>query len=143
MRVMLSVLMLCALVATAAASARTSSSRTLSFVAKPRGTTNMIRGKKLPQPGSTVLEYGTLSGAQRGTYALQGILATPLSVGVEISTDTFSLPNGTLVAVGSHRTVDRFTLPIVGGTGAYAGARGTLSVAPGAKATEHLTVTLD
>lgn len=142
MRTIVSLLALCALIAAATASARTDSTRTLTLVAKPSGTTNMIRGKKAPQPGSSFLEYGTLTGTQRGTYALQGVLAAPLSVGVEISTDTFVLPAGTLVAVGSHRTVDRFSLPVVGGTGSYAGARGTVTVAPGAKGTERLTFTL-
>lgn len=143
MRIIVSLLALCALAAAATASARPQSTRTLAFVAKPSGTTNMIRGKKAPQPGSSFLEYGTLVGAQRGTSALQGVLAAPLSVGVEISTDAFVLPGGTLVAVGSHRTVDRFALPVVGGTGAYAGAHGTLAIAPGAKGTERLTLTLD
>ena len=142
MRTMLSLLTICSLVAAAAASAETESPRTLTLVAKASGTTNMIRGKKAPQPGSSFLEYGTLSGAQHGTYAIQGILAAPLSVGVEISTDTFVLPGGTLVAIGSHRTVDRFVLPIVGGTGVYARARGTLAIAPGAKGTERLTFTI-
>ena len=143
MRIIVSLLALCALTAATTASARTNSTGTLTLVAKPSGTTNMVRGKKAPQPGSSFLEYGTLSGAQRGTYAIQGVLAAPLSVGVEISTDTFVLPGGTLVAVGSHRTVDHFQLPVVGGTGAYAGAHGVVTIAPGAKGTERLTFKLD
>ena len=142
MRIMLVLLAVCSLVIAGAGSAPAASTRTFTLVAKPSGVTNMVRGTKTPRPGSSFLEYGMLSGEQHGTYAIQGVLVAPLSVGVEISTDTFVVPGGSLVAVGSHRTTDRFSLPLVGGTGAFAGAHGTLTVAPGTKGTERLTFRL-
>ena len=77
--------------------------RTIALVAKPTSVTNLVRGGKAPKPGSSFLEYGTLTrdGAKAGSYAIQGVLAAPLSVGVEISTDTFVLAGGTVVAVGA------------------------------------------
>lgn len=127
-----------ALAAGAAATPR----HTLVLIGKTRSETSLMRGTKQPQPGSRFLEYGTLSGAATGTFAIEGVLASPASAGVELTTATLMLSDGTLVAVGSHRSVERFTMPILGGTGLYAGKQGTISFAPLPKGAERLTIKL-
>jgi len=63
--------------------------------------------------------------------------------GSEQTTITLRLPGGQIVVTGARATASRFAMPVVGGTGAYAGAGGTLTVAPGSSETERLTVTLN
>jgi hypothetical protein len=62
--------------------------------------------------------------------------------GAEQGSFTLYLADGEIAVTGGHATTSRFTLPVVGGTGRYAGARGTLAVAPGKGETARLTVTL-
>jgi hypothetical protein len=58
------------------------------------------------------------------------------------ATWVFAVAGLRIAITGGHATASRFTLPVVGGTGRYAGARGTFAVAPGKGETEQLTVTL-
>jgi hypothetical protein len=62
--------------------------------------------------------------------------------GGEQTSFTLYLAGGEVVVTGGHSTSARFTLPVVGGTGRYAGARGTMAIAPGPSESEHLTITL-
>ena len=50
---------------------------------------------------------------------------------------------GTIEAEGSHGLTEGYTLAVVGGTGSYAGAGGTLQVSPGKGQTENVVVSLD
>jgi len=69
-------------------------------------------------------------------------VAGNLDAGFKQSETVTYLKGGTLVIAGGHRTVDRFTMPVIGGTGRYEGARGSAAFSPGPQQTELLDVHL-
>jgi hypothetical protein len=91
---------------------------------KPRG----------PGLGDQILESGSLLGAdgrRAGHYQLSAqLVAGTTRKGGEESAMTLMLAGGELALAGGHPTSDRFALPVVGGTGSYAGARGEARFAP-------------
>jgi len=138
-----------ALVVASAAAAVTSSGAaspgpaTIRVNAKPQGGNQLDLGRKGVSPGDQFFEHGALSGGQTGSYSLSGQLVSGNARhGREHAMITLYFSGGTLVAEGGHGLESRFTMPVVGGTGSYAGARGTLAVSPGKKESEMITVTL-
>jgi len=116
---------------------------TIRVSAKPRGGSQLDQGRKGVSPGDQFFEHGALSGGPTGSYSLSGQLVSGNARhGREHAMITLYFRGGTLVAEGGHGLANRFTMPVVGGTGSYAGARGTLAVSPGKKDSEIITVTL-
>lgn len=119
---------------------------TLSFDAKPIAGGGVDNAPKGPSRGDGFYETDRITAADgkpAGTAAVTGELVggTPAH-GQEQTTVTVSLAGGQLVAIGSHPTVDRFTIPIVGGTGPYLAAAGALTLAPAKHGAEHVMLTL-
>jgi hypothetical protein len=119
---------------------------TLQLAAKATGGMPINVGPKRPSVGDQFLEHGVLTDAA-GHAAGRFQMVTQLVTGngrrgAEQGSFTLYLADGEIAVTGGHATASRFTLPVVGGTGRYAGARGTFAVAPGKGETEQLTVTL-
>src|SRR3954453_5446373 len=141
---------ICALGAGAGAMSATGSDNpgraTLQVTANAPGGMPINVGPKGPSAGDQFVEHGVLAGAT-GHSAGRFQMVTQLVSGngrrgAEQGSFTLYLADGEIVVTGGHATASRFTLPVVGGTGRYAGARGTFAVAPGKGETEHLTVRL-
>jgi hypothetical protein len=119
---------------------------TLQLQAKETGGMPINVGPKGPSVGDQFLGHGVLADAA-GHSAGRFQMVTQLVSGngrhgAEQGSFTLYLADGEIAVTGGHATTSRFTLPVVGGTGRYAGARGTLAVAPGKGETARLTVTL-
>ena len=119
---------------------------TIDLSAKPTGGTPVNLGPKAVSPGDEFLEHGVLSDAS-GKPAGRFQMITQFvngnaHRGSEQSSFTLYLAGGQLTVIGGHATTSRFTLPVVGGTGSYAGAAGTLTIAPGKRGTESLRIAL-
>jgi hypothetical protein len=120
--------------------------RTLTVVAHPRGVKTQMANPKRPALGDRVVEQGgltTTAGKADGTYGLQSTLLSLTGRGSELALAALALPSGTITAAGVHAAQDSFTLPVLGGTGAYEGAHGTASFAAGAKGAVRVTLSLD
>jgi hypothetical protein len=119
---------------------------TIDLKAKPTGGAPVNVGPKAVSPGDEFLEHGVLSDAS-GKPAGRFQMITQFVDGTarrghEQSWFTLYLPGGQLTVSGGHATTSRFELPVVGGTGSYAGAAGTLAVTPGKGETETLRIVL-
>ena len=113
-----------------AAHAGSANATSLVVIAHARGTSMHLAQPKRPSLGDGFVERGVLTtprGRPWGTYGGQGTLLSLAGKGSELSFFGFALPNGTITAAGEHASTDRFSMAIVGGTGAYAGASGTAS----------------
>jgi hypothetical protein len=120
--------------------------RTVVAVAHPRGVKTQMANPKRPALGDRVVERGvltTVGGKADGTYGLQSTLLSLSGRGSELALAALALPSGTVTAAGVHAAQDSFTLPVVGGTGAYAGAQGTASFAAGAHGAVRVTLALE
>ena len=88
-------------------------------------------GNNRPDPGDAFLggsDIYTWSGAKRGDHiGVIRVMCTIAAPNAAQCQGTFSLPGGTLEGVGYVRFAKTTTVPIVGGTGIYAGARGTFT----------------
>lgn len=91
----------------------------------------------VPQPPSGGDELDIPSGGSPSPPS-----SWPATSGFKQSETVAYLKGGTLVIAGGHRTVDRFTMPVIGGTGRYEGARGSAAFSPGPQQTESLDVHL-
>lgn len=127
-------------------SAQTPASQTLSLVAKPTSGGQVDNRPKGTSPGDEFYEHGTITdraGHHLGTFALTTqLVAGTANHGTEQSTVDVFLRDGQLVTTGGHATVARFSMAVVGGTGRYSGARGTVNIAPGPHNSEHANVQL-
>jgi hypothetical protein len=131
----------CATLASGQAPAQPS---TLSFTATPAGGSGLDLGRKGPSVGDQFFENGRLRGSASGHYQLATqLVAGNARRGTENNTLSLTLPGGQIDAAGMHATVNRFTVPVTGGTGDYAGSRGVLSIAPAQHGRESLTLTLE
>jgi hypothetical protein len=114
----------------------------ITLAAKPTGGTQVDLDRKGPSPGDEFLEHGALSdvsGHPAGPFQLTSQLVYGSArSGREQSTIVLYLSGGELVATGGHKTSDHYRLPIVGGTGSYGSASGSLTVSPGRHGTEQL-----
>jgi hypothetical protein len=120
------------------------SANTMTFTAKPTGGAGLDLGRKGPSVGDQFFEHGRVTGAAAGRFQLvTQLVAGNGRHGTEQNAITLLLRDGTIASAGAHGTVDRFSMPVVGGTGAYEGARGVLSVSPGRHGAETMTVSLD
>jgi hypothetical protein len=127
------------------AGAHSASSQTVTVVAHSRGTAMRLAQPKRPALGDGFVERGVLttpSGRPWGTFGAQGTLLSLAGRGSELSFFGFALPNGSVTAAGEHPSNDRYSLAIVGGTGAYAGARGTASFSPASHDAVRITFSL-
>jgi hypothetical protein len=94
----------------------------------------LVRSKRSPEtPGDEVIANSKVGGAATGNRYLV-CLAAKQGKSVETALYscqvTYNLANGTITAAGvAHISPSPpITVPVTGGTGAYAGARGTLTV---------------
>lgn len=121
--------------------------QTLKLVARPTGGGQIDNRPKGPSAGDQFFESGTLSDPAQhrlGRFTLTAeLVAGGARHGSEQSTVVAFLPGGQIVMTGGHATTDRFIAPVVGGTGRYAGARGTATIAAGAHGRENVTVELE
>jgi hypothetical protein len=124
----------------------TAASTDIALTAKATGGAGLDLGKKGVSPGDQFLEHGRLknaAGQAAGRFQMvTQLVSGTASHGSEQSSFTLDLPAGEVEAIGGHGTTSRYKLPVVGGTGDYAGAGGTLTVAPGTGGTERVTLTL-
>ncbi|MEA2471692.1 MAG: Dirigent-like protein [Thermoleophilaceae bacterium] len=124
---------------------------TLSFVAHFGGPTNFVdnppktRGLN-PGPGdlltatSTVFDSSGKTRVGRTSELCIGTVKQPFTMQCDIS---LLLHNGTLVIAGAINPPKHpWSAPVVGGTGAYAGARGTVRDTAVGGHNERLTITL-
>ena len=117
---------------------------TLSFTATPGGGSGLDLGRKGPSVGDQFFENGRLAGAASGRFQLATqLVAGNARHGTESNQVSLTLPGGHVEAAGMHATVNRFSVPVTGGTGDYAGARGVLAVAPAQHGRESMTLTLE
>lgn len=125
--------------ATAAAGPTSARSDTsvLTLLAPPGGTTTTIDlGKRGPSPGDEFVT--TDSPLQRpASHTRVGridLIETAMSKTRSSLSFTARLPHGTLQVQGAFNPNNpRFTLPIVGGTGAYLGASGAVTLNPSSR----------
>lgn len=130
-------------VAVGASGASSPASTSIAFVAHPRGGSQLDLGRKGPSAGDMFFEHGQLAGAAgaSGRYELNGqLLRGNARRGAEHVALTLYLQTGTIEVQGGHRLTGRFTLPIVGGTDAYDGARGTAQVSPAGHGSEQIAL---
>lgn len=129
---------------TAVATAGTPASpATLHLTARPGGGSGLDVGHKGPTIGDEFFEHGALAPAAGHYQLTTQLVAGGARRGTEEETVSLSLAHGTIEAQGGHATTNRFAVPVIGGTGRYAGVRGTLAVAPGRHGAERVTVRLD
>jgi hypothetical protein len=128
--------------ATSAASGNT----TLTLTAKPTGGTPIDLGPKGTSLGDQFLEHGSLrraSGGRVGDFQLTAQLASGSPRrGTETTAMTLHLPGGEIVAEGDHALVERYVVPVTGGSGRYAGAGGTIRTSPAGGESTRLTIHL-
>lgn len=121
--------------------------QTLQLVARPTGGGQVDNAPKGVSVGDEFFEHGTVadtSGRPVGRFTLTTQLVSGTGEhGTEHSTTVLTTRNGEIVTLGAHPTVARFATAVVGGTGRYVGARGTMTVAPGARRTERVTIELE
>jgi hypothetical protein len=117
------------------------SGTTLAFTATPSGGSGLDLGQKGTSVGDQFFEHGKLAGGGHFQLVTQ-LVAGNGRHGTEQSEITVIVHDGTIESAGAHATSGRYLMPVVGGTGAYRGARGELAVAPGKHGGERLTVTL-
>lgn len=128
------------------ANGQSSAPAPLKFTAKAISGKPVDLGRKGVSIGDEFLERGILkneAGKAGGFEMVTQLVAGSPRHGHEHTTFVLELSGGQLVVTGGHATTSRFTMPLVGGTGSYRGARGTMTIAPGAGETERLTVSLD
>lgn len=107
---------------------------TLTLRLHPHGGGQLDLGAKGLSLGDEFFEHGSITGGARGHYLLSGSLtampraSTPPG---ESQHFTLRLRHGSIEAIGQHPAVNRFTVAVVGGTGAWQGATGTLHVGHG------------
>jgi hypothetical protein len=87
-----------------------------------------------------------VAGAMRFSYTIRHQCAafTPSCIATADFATVSTLPGGTLVANGSRISIAQptITIPVVGGTGRYKEARGTISISPGSTKRSVFTLTL-
>jgi hypothetical protein len=112
--------------------------------ASPRLTTYL--GPKGTSIGDQFLESGTLrssAGGRKGHFELTSQLVSGNERhGTEASSIMLHLKRGEIVATGGHGLSERYVLPVVGGSGRYAGAGGTFRISPGKGESTRLAVVL-
>jgi hypothetical protein len=111
------------------ASASSSQARTLSLVAVdlPQSMRSVDVGAKGQSAGDTIFFQETLLENGRKAGGSE-VLCVTVSRTLGRCHGTLRLRGGTIEASGGTRFGGRFSLPVVGGTGAYAGASGVLTV---------------
>jgi hypothetical protein len=87
-----------------------------------------------------------VAGAMRFSYTIRHQCAsfTPKCVATADFATVSSLPGGTVIAKGSRISIadPTITIPVVGGTGLYKGARGTISISPSSTKRSVFVITL-
>jgi hypothetical protein len=117
---------------------------TLHLLAAPGGGAGLDLGRKGPSVGDRAFEHGRVSGDATGRFQLVGeLVAGDGRHGSERSAVTLQLRTGTIEAEGTHATADRYRVPVLGGTGRYAGARGVAAFAPAGRERVSVTVRLE
>lgn len=103
--------------------------RTIRLVGHPTGFHQIDTGHSGPSVGDEVFEHGRLTGVggTAGRFMLSATLVQgPATHPWESQHVTFRLAGGSLEALGQHVATDDYALAVVGGTGDYAGASGTV-----------------
>jgi hypothetical protein len=107
---------------------------TLTLRLHPHGGGQLDLGAKGLSLGDEFFEHGTVTGDAQGHYLRSGsLIAMPHGSTPPQESQHFSLRlgHGTIEAVGQHAAVNRFTVAVIGGTGAWRGATGTLHIGHG------------
>ena len=106
-----------------------SSATTLTFIAVdiPKSELHVDGGAKGEGPGDTMFFRETLRRGAKPAGSTE-VMCSFLSRNLGRCSGTLRIAGGTLEASAGIRFDGRFSLPIVGGTGTYAGARGVLTV---------------
>jgi len=120
---------------------------TLHLTAKATGGSGVDNAPKGPSLGDMFFEHGVLTdstGTKAGTYQLvtQLVAGTPQR-GDEHESLTLHLAGGDVLALDDIPANDTYTLPVIGGTRAYARTIGTLTAHAITDGTESLTLTLE
>jgi hypothetical protein len=121
-----------ALVLAVGGSAQGPTPRTIQLVESTPSTFTEVRNppKGLSQ-GDAAVYRATLkdtSGQAAGTYHSHCVITKAGNHPVALCTDSFFLRDGRITAVGGVHLDRNQLLPVVGGTGAYEGAQGTLLI---------------
>ena len=106
-----------------------------------------VKPKQLPKKGSlgdTLTIAGRLTGDRTGTSGLVCTVIQAGKGGSELCQGIAKLPDGTIVFSGrSNQDDSPSPLAVTGGTGAYAGAGGTITTKDGKHDTTLVTITLE
>lgn len=117
----------------------------LTFVAVPQGGSGVDNPPRGPSVGDEYFEHGVLRKADHspaGTFVLvTQLIAGNATSGQEQQSITLHLTDGDITAMAGITSQDSYTVPVLGGTGHYARARGVMTARPAAEDTE--TITLD
>ena len=120
-------------VALARSSAATTAARTLTFVGRPEPGNLSIEqvAKGSPESLGNIVAFTSelLDGGKRAGEVHLASVGVDRYKHLSQATGTVTLPNGTIAFVGLVSQLNNSTLAVVGGTGAYAAAHGTLTVA--------------
>ena len=127
--------------------ARASAPTVLELTAKATTGHSVDNDPKGPSVGDQFFERGALrtaDGAAAGSYQLvTQLVAGTAKHGFEHQSISLHLIKGDVLTLADLPTSEGYVVPVIGGSGGYAGATGTLSARSGAHHTEQLTLTLD
>jgi hypothetical protein len=85
-----------------------------------------------------------IKGGEKGTFNVVGqLVSANTRRGSEHTVLSLRLGGGEIEASGAHGLAESFTLPVVGGTGSYAGVHGTVAMSSQAGDKEKLIVNLN
>jgi hypothetical protein len=127
-----------------ASGSASTSATTLTLTAAPRGFSQIDLAKKGPSVGDEILENGVISGSDKGTFnVIAQLVSGNIRRGTEHTVMALRLAHGEIEAAGAHGLSESFTLPVVGGTGDYAGAHGTVALSSQSGEKVKLVVNLD
>ena len=102
---------------------------------------------KGPSVGDQFFERGTLQssgGSAAGTYQLvTQLVAGTANKGFEHQSISLQLSGGEVLTLADMATRESYVVPVIGGSGDYAGATGTLAARSAPHHTEQLTLTLN
>jgi hypothetical protein len=116
------------------------------FVATPSSGRGVDNAPKGPSVGDQFFERGVLKstdGSSAGTYQLvTQLVAGTAKDGYEHQSISVQLSDGEILTLADMHAQDHYVVPVIGGSGAYAGATGTLSARAAGHHRELLTLTI-
>ncbi|MBN9609953.1 MAG: hypothetical protein BGO26_18580 [Actinobacteria bacterium 69-20] len=123
------------------------STKQLTFVAVPKGGDGVDNAPKGPSVGDEYFEHGVLEKTDHSTAGsfvfVTQLIAGTADSGQEQQSITLHLADGDITAIAGIASQDSYTVPILGGTGHYTGARGVLAAKAGSDDTATITLTME